>query len=49
MKELNDSEVSEVSGGILPVVLAIVGIDLALNAVLISYAAYSSANFRAKQ
>jgi len=49
MKELSKSEVSEVSGGIFPVVAAIIGIDLAFTAVLLSYASYSAANFRANQ
>ncbi len=49
MRELKQSEVSEVSGGIFPVVMAIIGVDLALNGLLIGYAAYAAANFHAEK
>ncbi len=40
MRELNVNEVQEVSGGIIPLVLGIIGVDLALNGVLLAYASY---------
>jgi lactobin A/cerein 7B family class IIb bacteriocin len=45
MRELNDNEVESVSGGLVPLVFAIIGIDLALNGVLIGYAAWASSNY----
>lgn len=47
MKELTENEVSEVSGGLIPLVGLIIGIDLALNALFVAYAAYAASNFRA--
>lgn len=47
MKELTENEVSEVSGGLIPLVGLIIGIDIALNGLLIAYAAYAASNFRA--
>ena len=40
MRELTENEVTEVSGGLIPLVFAIIGIDLALNAAFLGYAAY---------
>ncbi|WP_285762222.1 class IIb bacteriocin, lactobin A/cerein 7B family [Biformimicrobium ophioploci] len=40
MQELNSFEIDQVNGGLAP--LAVIGIDLALNGVLIAYAAYMS-------
>lgn len=45
MRELTENELSEVSGGIIPIVGLIIGIDLALNGLLIGYAAYAANNF----
>ena len=42
MRELTENEVSEVSGGLIPLVFAIIGIDLALNAAFVGYAAYAA-------
>ena len=44
MRELTENEVSEVSGGFIPLIIAIVGIDLALNAAFLGYAAYAASN-----
>jgi lactobin A/cerein 7B family class IIb bacteriocin len=43
MIELTNAEVSQVSGGLGP--LAIIGIDLALNGVLIAYAAFMTSDY----
>jgi lactobin A/cerein 7B family class IIb bacteriocin len=43
MRELSAAEVTEVSGGLGP--LAVLGIDLALNGVLIAYAAFMTSDY----
>lgn len=43
MKELTRTEISQVSGGLGP--LAIIGIDLALNGVLIAYASFMTSDY----
>jgi len=43
MHELTETEIAQVSGGLGP--LAIIGIDLALNGVLLAYANYAAGNF----
>jgi lactobin A/cerein 7B family class IIb bacteriocin len=48
MRELTSTEVSEVSGGIFPIVAGIVMADLALHAVFIGYAQYAAANHYAE-
>ncbi len=45
MRELTENEVSEVSGGLIPLIGLIIGIDLALNGLLIGYAAYAANNY----
>lgn len=47
MRELTGTEVEAVGGGALP--LIIVGIDLALNGVLIAYASYAAMNYHAER
>ena len=42
MRELTENEVSEVSGGLIPLIGLIIGIDLALNAAFLGYAAYAA-------
>ncbi len=42
MRELTENEVSDVSGGLIPLVVAIIGIDIALNAAFLGYAAYAA-------
>ncbi len=49
MRELTEKEVSEVSGGIIPLVGLIIGIDLALNGLLLGYAAWASNNYYQNQ
>ncbi len=46
MRELTENEVSEVSGGIIPLVLGLIGINLALDAVFFTYANYAANNFQ---
>ena len=48
MRELNKIEVSDVSGGIAPLVFAIIGVDLALNGLLLAHATYAASRFRTK-
>jgi lactobin A/cerein 7B family class IIb bacteriocin len=43
MIEITNSEVSQVNGGLGP--LAIIGIDIALNGVLIAYAAFMTSDY----
>ncbi|MBC54729.1 MAG: hypothetical protein CMQ34_12935 [Gammaproteobacteria bacterium] len=43
MQELTQAEISQVSGGLGP--LAIIGIDLALNGVLIAYASFMTSDY----
>ena len=43
MRELTQSEVQQVSGGLGP--LAVIGIDLALNGVLLGYATFMSSRY----
>lgn len=46
MQELTELETLQVSGGLGPLTpVAVIGIDLALNAVLIGYAAYAAGLF----
>ena len=45
MRELTENEVTEVSGGLIPIIGLIIGIDLALNGLLIGYAAYAANNY----
>ncbi len=47
MRELTENEVSEVSGGIIPIVGLIIGIDIGLNGLLLAYASWASSNYRA--
>lgn len=43
MKELTKSEIAQVNGGLAP--LAIIAIDLALNGVVIAYAAFMTSDY----
>lgn len=43
MGEITQAEIEQVSGGLAP--LAIIGIDLALNAVVIAYAAFMTSDY----
>jgi lactobin A/cerein 7B family class IIb bacteriocin len=43
MREITQAEIEQVSGGLAP--LAIIGIDLALNAVVIAYAAFMTSDY----
>lgn len=43
MKELTQAEISRVNGGLGP--LAIIGIDLALNGVMIAYASFMTSDY----
>jgi hypothetical protein len=45
MRELTEVEVGEVSGGIIPIVFGLIGLNLALDAVFLGYAAYAANNF----
>ena len=49
MRTLEMNEVQQVSGGLLPLVVAVIGVDLALNGVMLAYAAYAAANFHAEK
>ncbi len=46
MRELTEIEVTEVSGGLIPLVFGIIGINIALDALLIGYASYAASNYR---
>ena len=45
MRELTENEVTEVSGGIIPLVFGLIGLNLALDAVFISYANHVANNY----
>jgi len=45
MRELTENEVSEVSGGLIPLVFGLIGINIALDAAFIAYAAYTANNY----
>ncbi len=45
MRELTENEVTEVSGGLIPLVLGLIGINIALDALLITYANYAANNY----
>lgn len=45
MREMTEIEVGEVSGGIVPIVFGLIGLNLALDAVFLGYAAYAANNF----
>ena len=47
MRELTETEITEVSGGLAPLVFGLIGLDLALNGLLLGYAAYAQSNFYA--
>ena len=45
MRELTETEVSDVSGGLVPLVFAIIGVNLALDGIMLGYAAYAANNY----
>ena len=47
MRELTKNEVSEVSGGLIPLVFGLIAINIALDGLLLGYAHWASANYRA--
>ena len=47
MRELTENEVSEVSGGLIPLVFGLIAINIALDGLLLGYAHWASANYRA--
>jgi len=45
MRELTEIEVSEVSGGLIPLVFGLIALNLAADGILLGYVAYAANNY----